>query len=116
MVLCFGQIIFQHLLRVRKHVFNASLEEFSYVNSLFLWVLKLVSRNFFYDSTLVVGHRLENEGKSDLLVIVLGREELRSIHDLIFVVELVSVNLATYKVKIIHLVFSEDNRGFYVVY
>ena len=71
-VLRLMQVLFQGFLASCKHRFNALGEQVSYLDALVLRVFQLVLRDLLDDATLVLGHRFEDEGQTQLLVIILG--------------------------------------------
>ena len=72
MIFGFVQVLLEILRTVGKHVLDTPVEEVFLLDSFLVCVFQLVFRYLFDNFTLVVGHGLEDEGKTKLLVVILG--------------------------------------------
>ena len=114
-VLRLMQVLFQGFLASCKHRFNALGEQVPYLDALVLRVFQLVLRDLLDDATLVLGHRFEDEGQTQLLVIILGRIGVRLPLKLVFK-SFESVQLHAHEVKLIQKLVSKEHARPNVVY
>ena len=114
-VLRLMQVLFQGFLASCKHGFNALGEQVPYLDALVLRMFQLVLRDLLDDATLVLGHRFEDEGQTQLLVIILCRIGVRLPLKLVFK-SFESVQLHTHEVKLIQKLVSEEHARPNVVY
>ena len=117
MVLRLIQVLFQRFLAGCKHGFNALGEQVPNLDGFVLWVFQLVLRDLLDDTTLVLSHshRFENEGQTQLLVIILGRISVQLPLKLVGK-SFESVQLHAHEVKLIQKLVSEEHARPNVVY
>ena len=115
MVKCFMEIPSQLVVAVTEHLIYTDIKQLFLANSLVPWILKLILGHFLDYLPLIFCHRLEDESQTKLLIVILGREQIRLLLSFICIVTK-SVHLDADKAKLINQRVSEKDSRLNIVH